>query len=105
MAKKPRAIPQVKLTQRKNVPVTNLRPQAMSAAMIKHQSMAPVKNPTKKMAKWMGAGFPESEAKAVVPSPVQNTIFIGLPRDKKAPVEKSPRVDAEADAEVSNSLL
>jgi len=70
--------------------------------MKKHQVMAPSKNPAKKIAKWTGAGFPESEAKTVVPSPVQKTMFMGLPSDRNAPVEKSPRV--ELDVLVSSSL-
>ena len=34
------------------------------------------------------------EAKTVVPSPVQKTMFIGLPRERNAPLAKSPRVES-----------
>src|SRR5215207_2169775 len=36
------------------------------------------------------------DANTVVPSPVQKTIFMGLPRERKAPFIKSPRCEWEA---------
>src|SRR5512140_433908 len=89
-AKKPRAKAQVKLTQRKNVRVTHLRPQAIKPATKKHQSTAPARKPAKKRAKWTGWGLPDMEANTVLPSPVQNTILSGLLRERNAPLAKSP---------------
>lgn len=45
----------------------------------------------------MGCGAPAMEAKTVVPKPVQKTMFIGLPNERKAPLAKSPRAEARSE--------
>src|SRR5688500_16490487 len=94
-ANRPRAIPHVRFTQRKKVGVTNLRPQATRAAMKKHQSTAPPRKPAKKIMKCIGCGPSDMEVNTVVPSPVQKTMLSGFPRERKAPLAKSPRLEVE----------
>src|SRR5919205_194847 len=83
--------PHTRFTKRKKYGVINLRPQATKLAIRKHHKIAPLRKPAKKITKRIGCGPPEIEAKTVVPSPVQKTMLSGLPKDRKAPLAKSPR--------------
>ena len=79
-----------RFTQRKNVGVTNLRPQATSPAMKKHQSTGSAQKAGKEESEMNRLGMPDMEANTVVPSPVQKTIFSGISQGEKCAVCKIP---------------